>query len=101
MYAGHVEAITGCSEEDTVVVSNNPNTIECFTEYGKNYRALMTGKRVWTDEGYLCATKVRQMMADGGNWREYVPESARKVIERIGGEAIMRKAGGQYEKQPK
>ena len=99
-YAAHVEAITGCNEEDTVLVSNNPHTIRCFTDFGKNYRVLQTGRAVWAGDGYICATRIREMLREGGNWQEYVPESATRVVEKVDGAGIMKRVGGQYEKQP-
>ena len=83
-YAVHVETITGCSENDTIVVSGNEYTLDCFTNYGKNYQTGSIEKRVPVETGYICATKVRECIRTGGPWRDYVPKTTEKFIESKG-----------------
>ncbi len=92
-YASHVERITGCSEEDTVVVSGNGYTVDCFTNHGKNYRTHSVGKSVPLGNGYLCATQIREWMLYDGPWRQYVPKSTKDVMEKIDGEQIIKELG--------
>lgn len=83
-YAEHVETITGCNEKDFVVISGNNYTLDCFTKYGKNYKTLTIDSQVKLDDNYLCASEIRRRILDNEQWQQYVPESTRKVIEKIG-----------------
>jgi nicotinamide-nucleotide adenylyltransferase len=83
-YAKHVENITGCTEKDTIVVSMNPNTVSCFTGFGNNYQTY-TQQRVKVKGLEISATAVRDMITNDGPWKEYVPESTKKVIEKTNG----------------
>lgn len=98
LYAAHVEQITGCNEKDTVVVSDNDYTIDCFRNHGKNYQIHRQKQCIPFNGGYISATKVRQMLVQGAEWQTYVPESTRLIIERINGKRILREFGEQYAK---
>ncbi|MBI2129710.1 adenylyltransferase/cytidyltransferase family protein [Candidatus Woesearchaeota archaeon] len=93
-YANYVEKITGCNEEDTIIVSGNAHTLGCFTNYGKNYRAYMP-QRSDNGDGRLCGTKIRERVKAGGPWQTYVPESTMAVIEKINGADIIKYTGGE------
>ena len=98
-YAYHVEKITGCNEEDTIIVSGNQRTVNCFTKYGRNY-LILKPKRKLLDEGkYISATKIRNDMLQGEKWKEYVTNSTRMVIEKIDGIKIIKELGDLYDKQ--
>lgn len=90
IYAKHVEDITGCDEKDTILISGNPYTTDCFTQYGRMYEVYEQSPNYPVGDKYLCATMVREMIRDGVDWQEFVPESARKVIDRIDGVRIVR-----------
>ncbi len=100
-YARHVEKITGCKEDDTYIVSNNDYTLDCFTQFGKDYQPHDTGFFHQVDDalgnGYISATKVRRWIAEDGPWQEYVPESTKDIIETIDGVKIVK---GLYRQQP-
>jgi nicotinamide-nucleotide adenylyltransferase len=97
-YASHVEKITGCNEENTLVLSGNGATLDCFTKYGHNYKTHSVGYKVPTPDGYICATKIRDMIKSDREWQKYVPESTRKVIEDVGGVDIIKDVGEKYER---
>ena len=83
-YAEHVEKITGCDTEDYFVISGNRYTLDCFTEHGKNYRTISIPPQVKLNQGYLCASDIRDLILNDGPWQQYVPESTKKVIEKYG-----------------
>jgi nicotinamide mononucleotide adenylyltransferase len=89
-YAGHVEAVTGCSEYDTIVISGNSYLTDCFTKFGKDYKVYQQQFNYPTKGGYLCATMVREMLLKGESWEEFVPEGTRRVLEDIDGLSIVR-----------
>jgi nicotinamide-nucleotide adenylyltransferase len=83
-YAKHVEKITGCTENDTLIVSGNVYTLACFTDHDRKYQTY-TQKKAIVHGIAINATAVREMMVCDDNWKEYVPESTVKVIEKING----------------
>lgn len=85
-YAKHVETITGCKEEDTLIVSRNSYTLDCFTNYGKSYQTLSVDPKLPlpSGKGYLCATLIREWIQNEGPWQQYVPASTKQVIEEVG-----------------
>ena len=42
------------------------------------------------DRGRLSGTRVRELMASGGDWKSLVPDGARAVLEEIGAESRLR-----------
>lgn len=44
------------------------------------------------DRGNLSGTRVRELMASGGDWRPLVPEGSRAVLEEIGAEGRLRRS---------
>jgi nicotinamide mononucleotide adenylyltransferase len=97
-YASHVEKITGCNEKDTLILSGNGATLDCFTNHGKNYKTHSVGYKIPTVDGYLCATKIRDMICKDKDWQRYVPESTKKVIEAVDGVNIIKNMGEKYER---
>lgn len=93
-YAEHVEKITSCNQKNTIIVSGNRYTTDCFTNHDKNYGVYKFDMKVPLGEDYLCATKIRDWIVNEGSWKEYVPESTKKLIEKIGGVEIIKQLHG-------
>jgi nicotinamide-nucleotide adenylyltransferase len=93
-YAAHVERVTGCSEKNTMVLSGNPDTLKCFTDYKKNYATYVISRASPTEEGHLSATMVRDGIKNDEGWERLVPESTKQYIESIGGVDRIKRLGG-------
>ena len=87
-------------KENTVLVSGNDYTLDCFTNHGNNYRTYKFRKSILVNNGYLCATKIRKWIAKDEPWQDYVPESTKQVIKKINGVEIIKHVGEEYAKQP-
>ena len=99
-YASHVESITGCDSKKTIIFSGNGATLDCFTNYGKDYQVRSLGKHIpLNDNGYVCATNVREMIGTNKDWKKYVPKSTKKMIQEVGGVNIIKGLGGNYGKK--
>ena len=99
-YAAYVEKITSCNEQNTILVSGNDYTVDCFTNYGRNYKTKTPTRQIQLEnKDYLCATRIRQWMANDGLWKEYVPESTAYVIEKTNGIYVVKYMRDEYEKQ--
>ncbi|MFH0948965.1 MAG: nicotinamide-nucleotide adenylyltransferase [Candidatus Aenigmatarchaeota archaeon] len=61
-----------------VVYSGNTITKQLFEE--KGYEVRISNRRIG-----ISATEIRQMMIEGGNWQDYVPEGTMTVILEIDG----------------
>jgi nicotinamide-nucleotide adenylyltransferase len=62
------------------VVTRNPLVARLFREYG--YRVV--GQPLF-DRGLLSATRIREAMLSGGEWKRFVPRSVAEYIEEIKG----------------
>ena len=82
-YAQHVEQITASSEYDTIVISGNPHTQACFRDYNRQYAIYHPRQSIPLDQGYLCATKIREWMQEGGPWQSYVPHSTQQIVNDV------------------
>lgn len=82
-YAEHVETITGCSSQDTVIVSGNNHTIECFTQYLRIYKIVKPGVDFSVEYKNVSATRIRELMAEGGKWGDFVSSGIYQILQRI------------------
>lgn len=81
-YANHVEKITGCNSNDTVLVSDNYHTIDCFVNYGNNYKIYDTGLFHVVNDSYINATRIRDWLKFEGPWQDYVPKKSIEIIKK-------------------
>ena len=80
-----VSHIVGYAPKFDLVYSNEPLTSRLFTEAGFKVKPLPFIKR----EIYL-ATEIRKRILAGENWKELVPKSVARFIEKIGGDTRLR-----------
>ncbi len=90
-YAEHVEKITNCNEDETILVSGNKHTIECFTKYNRNYKILSPDDNILCDYPEISGTLIRKLIKTDEEWKHLVPEGTKKIIEKINGRAIIKK----------
>lgn len=84
-YANHVIdtlALSGIevNEENTVVVSGNGYTYDCFTNYGREFEHMEQQRRV-----DISGTQVRQMIALDLPWRYFVSKGVQEIIDDLDG----------------
>ncbi|PSP15389.1 nicotinamide-nucleotide adenylyltransferase [Halobacteriales archaeon QH_10_67_13] len=77
VWVSHVQSM---APRFDVAYSNNPLVVQLFTEAGVEVRS--TGLY---DRDHLKGSKIRQLMIDGDDWRQYVPAAVEDVIEEIRG----------------
>jgi nicotinamide-nucleotide adenylyltransferase len=77
VWVSHVRSM---SPRFDVAYSNNPLVIRLFTEAGVEVRQTPMFNR---DD--LKGSEIRELMIDGGNWEEYVPEPVVEVVEEVNG----------------
>jgi nicotinamide-nucleotide adenylyltransferase len=80
-----VSQIVGYAPKFDLVYSNEPLTSRLFTEAGFKVKPLPFIKR----EIYL-ATEIRKRILAGENWKDLVPKSVARFIEKIGGDTRLR-----------
>lgn len=80
-YAPHVEKITGATSVDTMLVSGNPHTIECFTQYGHKYKVLRPGYDFEVEYKDISGTRIRELMQKNDHWQKLVPNSVKEFLE--------------------
>ncbi|MBN2142482.1 nicotinamide-nucleotide adenylyltransferase [Candidatus Woesearchaeota archaeon] len=85
-WVGHVESLTPRFE---VVYSGNTIVKELFEEKGYEVRPI----EMKID---ISATRVREMMIRGEDWKRFVPEGACQVIDGLGGEQRLRGIVSRY-----
>ncbi len=108
IHASLAEAGADMARCTVSAVENQPNAAawpaylrSALPEFGAAYsgnayvRALLKGAGIraaepaMLDRGNLSGSRIRSLMASGGNWRPLVPPAAARVIERAGGPARM------------
>jgi nicotinamide-nucleotide adenylyltransferase len=77
VWVSHVQSM---SPRFDVAYSNNPLVIRLFTEAGVEVRQTPMFNR---DD--LKGSEIRELMIDGGNWEEYVPEPVVEVVQEVNG----------------
>jgi nicotinamide-nucleotide adenylyltransferase len=77
LYVPHIKRLT---PDFDVVYSNNPLVIRLFEE-----AAIPVKEMPRIDRRHLWGTRIRQLMIDGDEWRQYVPAPVADVIHQIGG----------------
>lgn len=77
VWVSHVQSMSPWFD---VAYSNNPLVIRLFQEAGVDVRQT----RMF-DREHLKGSAVREMMIDGGNWEQYVPDSVIEVIDEVDG----------------
>lgn len=77
LYVPHIKRLT---PDFDVVYSNNPLVIRLFEE-----EDIPVQEMPRIDRKHLWGTHIRQLMAEGEMWREYVPAPVADVIDEIGG----------------
>ena len=77
LYVPHIKRLT---PDFDLVYSNNPLVIRLFEEAGLPVKEM---PRI--DRQHLWGTRIRQLMVQGGEWREYVPGPVAEVIDEIQG----------------
>jgi nicotinamide-nucleotide adenylyltransferase len=85
LWVSHVRSM---SPRFDVAYSNNPLVERLFDEAGVECR----GTEMF-DRDNLKGTEVRQLMHDGGQWRQFVPDPTVEVIEEIDGIERIRALG--------
>ncbi len=90
-YAEHVENITGCNELDTVIVSGNKHTIDCFTKYNRNYKIITLERDLKSNFPEICGTKIRNLIKENKDWKSLLPKCTISVIENVDGAHIIKK----------
>ncbi len=73
-------------DEGFVPVTGNRYTAHCFEHMGYEVDFLENVE----EEREVSGTRVRELAAEGGDWRRFVPENAVDVLEEEGFERIMR-----------
>lgn len=77
VWVSHIESI---SPRFDIAYSNNPLVIQLFVEAGVEVRQTPMYNR---DE--LKGSNIRKLMAEGGDWEQYVPTAVVEVIEEVNG----------------
>jgi len=77
VWVSHVRSM---SPRFDVAYSNNPLVIRLFTEAGVEVRQTPMYNR---DD--LKGSEIRDLMIEGGNWEEYLPEPVVEVVEEVNG----------------
>lgn len=77
LYVAHMRSLTPTFE---IVYSNNPLVQQLFEERGIAVRLLPYIERAQWD-----GTKIRELILNGDDWKDYVPPAVAQVIEEIGG----------------
>ncbi len=67
-----------CPKFERVVSGNE------FVRYLFSERGFEVGEPKFFEKEKYNGTKIRKLMADGGNWKEMVPKGVAKVVERVG-----------------
>lgn len=81
-YTSYVEGITGCTKDNTILISENPKTIKCFTSFGHEYKIKNLVAEVTSDSGGLRGTYVRELIKNNKNWEDFVPGSTAEVVKK-------------------
>ena len=88
-YPVHVEKIVfEMNMSDTIILSGNPYTYDCFEKLKYNVIKLQSA-------GPICASVLRQMIIDNGDWQKHVPKSTVEVMDEIGGVNIIKECCGE------
>mgnify|MGYP006422693709 FL=1 len=69
------------NEENTVIVSGNGGTSDCFVNYGHDYSHFKQQRRK-----HISATQVRTMIALDLPWRDYVILPVQEILDNLGAE---------------
>ncbi len=77
IWVSHIKSLTPCFQ---TVYTNNPLVTQLFMEAGYEVKPIKMFRR---DE--LIATRIRKMMAEGEEWKSFVPKSVADFIEKIDG----------------
>lgn len=94
-YARHVESITGVTQEDTILVSSNQRTIDCFQNYGADYKVLEAHDVFQLSDRLVHGSNIRSSLKYGLIPRARIPESSVKVIEKFGIEELKKILSGE------
>lgn len=85
-YAAWAKYVVSQCPPFDLVVAHNPTTLELFRELGYQVRRARPYRRD-THSG----TRIRELMAEGGPWRELVPEQVASFIDSMDGEGRVRR----------
>ncbi len=85
VWVSHIESI---APKFDVAYSNNPLVFRLFEEAGIEAR-----QTEMFDREDLKGSEIRQLMLDGGNWEQYVPDPVVAVIEEIDGVGRIQQIG--------
>ena len=77
VWVSHVESMSPRFE---VAYSNNPLVIQLFVEAGVEVRQTTMFNR---DD--LKGSEIRELMIEGGDWQQYVPQAVVEVVDEING----------------
>jgi len=77
VWVSHVRSM---SPRFDVAYSNNPLVIQLFIEAGVEVR-----QTAMFDRDHLKGSEIRQLMIEGGDWEQYVPEPVVEVVDEVNG----------------
>jgi len=77
VWVSHVRSM---SPRFDVAYSNNPLVIQLFIEAGVEVR-----QTAMFDRDHLKGSEIRQLMIEGGDWKQYVPKPVVEVVDEING----------------
>ncbi|MBI4440932.1 adenylyltransferase/cytidyltransferase family protein [Candidatus Woesearchaeota archaeon] len=74
-YAAHVEKIVTEMDKNTILVSGNPYTYDCFNH---KYWVFMP-----PEKETVHATQIREWIRNGSEWKKHMPKETASVLEKM------------------